>query len=250
MEQEVEELAGERYRHEAATEGQRWGGQPGYVLFGGAKVPVERPRVRSKASEQELPLESYRNFQRDVRLEQAVMDQMAIGLSTRNYEPSIRAVCEAYGVKKSSVSRRFIDGSRKALDELMNRDLRPLDLCVLLLDGIERGGQCLMVALGLDGAGQKHALGLWQGATENATVCRELLGNLIQRGVDPERKYLFILDGSKALSSAVARMFAGSAIQRCQWHIAGRDPRLPEGWNVPSRASPYEPGSLGSGVTG
>jgi hypothetical protein len=41
-----------------------------------------------------------------------------------------------------------------------------------------------------------------------------------------------------------------SDIQRAKIHVADRDPRLPEGWKVPSRASPYGPGSLGSGMTG
>ena len=108
----------------------------------------------------------------ELRLEQAVMDQMALGLSTRNYEPSIRAFCEGYGIQKSSVSRHFLAGSRESLDELMNRELGPLELCGLFPDGIERGGHCLIVALGVDTEGNKHCLGLWQGATENATVSR------------------------------------------------------------------------------
>ena len=36
----------------------------------------------------------------------------------------------------------------------------------------------------------------------------------------------------------------------CRVHIADRDPRLPEGWKVPTRASPCDPGSLGSGMVG
>lgn len=215
---EVRELAGERYQHAGGAVGHRWGQQPGYVMFAGRKVAIERPRVRSKQSRQELDLESYRTFQRDVRLQEPVMDQMSLGLSTRNYEASIQAFCDGYGIKKSSVSRHFIAASKKALDELMNRDLKPIDLVVLFLDGIERGGECLIVAVGVDSEGGKHSLGLWQGATENATICRELLDDLVRRGLDAEKKYLFIIDGSKALSSAIRKKFAGSEIQRCQLH--------------------------------
>jgi len=73
----------------------------------------------------------------------------------------------------------------------------------------------------------------------------------VRRGVKLDRKYLFVIDGSKALRTAIDAVFGTKhPVQRCRHHIAGRDPRLPEGWNVPSRANPYEPGSLGSGVTG
>ena len=94
-------------------------------------------------------------------------------------------------------------------------------------------------------------LGLREGATENAAVVNGLLSELVERGLDFSTPRLYILDGGKALHAAVRR-HAGEAafIQRCQVHIAGRDPRLPEGWNVPSRASPCEPGSQGSGMAG
>jgi hypothetical protein len=73
----------------------------------------------------------------------------------------------------------------------------------------------------------------------------------VAQGVDPNRKRLFVIDGSKALRTAINAVFgAQNHIQRCRQHIAGRDPRFPEGWNVPSRASPYEPGSLGSVMAG
>lgn len=216
MEMEVAERAGEHYGRNG--EAYRWGSQPGYVMFAGQKMATERPRIRSKESGREVPLASYGRFQQDVRLEQAVLDQMALGMSTRNYERSIGAFCDGYGIKKSSVSRRFIDASRKALEQLMTRKLAPLKVVVVFIDGIQRGGECLVVAVGVDGRGSKHALGLWQGATENQTIVKALLENLIERGLDPTKKYLFVLDGGKALSSSVRRLFAGSEIQRCQLH--------------------------------
>jgi putative transposase len=218
IQEEVRQLAGQRYERRAEAVGHRWGSQPGYVMFAGRKARVGRPRVRHKETGREMALESYGKFQQDQRLEQAVMDQMALGLSTRNYEASIQAFCDGYGIKKSSVSRHFMAASKKSLDELMNRRLEQWDLVVLFIDGIERGGECLIVAVGVDSEGNKHSLGLWQGATENGPVCGALLDNLVDRGLDPENQYLFILDGSKALSSAIRRKFAGSEIQRCQWH--------------------------------
>src|SRR5262249_42840076 len=124
-------------------------------------------------------------------------------------------------------------------------------LCALLIDATPFQGQQIVAALGIDEYGRKTILGIRQGATENATVVGELLGDLVERGLDFSEPRLYILDGGKALSTAV-RKHAGesAAIQRCQVHIAGRNPRLPEGWKVPSRASPYGPGSLGSGMAG
>lgn len=215
--EEVRQRTGDRYDHDGG-DAYRWGRQPGYAMFAGRKVPIDKPRVRSKKTGREIELDSYRQFQQDVRLEQAVMDQMTLGLSTRNYEPSIRAMCEGYGIRKSSVSRRFITASKKELDELMSRDVGKLDLCALFIDGIERGGQCLIVAVGVDRQGMKHCLGLWQGATENGTIAKALLQDLIRRGLKPEKRYLFIIDGAKSLSSAVRKTFAAAEIQRCQLH--------------------------------
>ena len=215
--EEVRQRTGEKYQRDGG-EAYRWGSQGGYAMFAGRKAPIQRPRIRSKKTDGEIELDSYRRFQQDVRLEQAVMDQMVLGLSTRNYEPSIRALCDGYGIKKSSVSRRFITASKKALDELMSRDIGKLDLCVLFIDGVERGGQCVIVAVGVDRQGKKHCLGLWQGATENGTVAKALLQDLIRRGLNQEKRYLFVIDGAKALSSAVRKTFAAAEIQRCQLH--------------------------------
>jgi putative transposase len=214
---EVRQRTGEKHERDG-RDAYRWGSQRGYAMFAGRKVPIEKPRIRSRKTGREIELNNYRQFQQDVRLEKAVMDQMTLGLSTRNYEPSIRALCEGYGIKKSSVSRRFIAASKKALDELMSRDVGRLDLCVLFIDGVERGGQCLIVAVGVDRQGMKHCLGLWQGATENGTVVKSLLQDLIRRGLKSEKRYLFVIDGAKALSSAVRKTFAAADIQRCQLH--------------------------------
>jgi putative transposase len=121
----------------------------------------------------------------------------------------------------------------------------------LLIDATPFEGQQMVAALGIGLDGRKTILGIRQGATENATVVSELLDDLVSRGLDFAEPRLYILDGAKALSAAVKKHAGESAaIQRCQVHIAGRVPRFPEGWNVPSRASPCEPGSLGSGMVG
>jgi len=134
---------------------------------------------------------------------------------------------------------------------MMERRLDKTRLCALLIDATPFEGQQIVAVLGIGEDGRKTILGIRQGATENATVVGELLGDLVERGLDFTQPRLYVLDGGKALTAAVKK-HAGEAalIQRCQVHIAGRNPRFPEGWNVPSRASPYGPGSLGSGMAG
>ena len=97
--------------------------------------------------------------------------------------------------------------------------LDALDLVALLLAGVHIGEHCLVVALGIAADGQKHALGLWEGATENAAVCQSLLANLQSRGLRTDRSLVVILDGPLALHKAVRAVFGEAAlIQRCQVH--------------------------------
>jgi putative transposase len=40
-------------------------------------------------------------------------------------------------------------------------------------------------AVGVDGNGDKHPLGVLEGATENTAAMQALLDNLVERGFDP-----------------------------------------------------------------
>ena len=195
--------------------GHRWGSQPGYVVWGGKKLRFPNKRVQG-FNEKAIPLESYKNFQEDN--EKALGDMMR-GVSTREYEEGVRGFLRGYGIKRSSTSRRFIYATSKKLEELMSRDLSELDITTVFIDGIGFAKNLLVVALGVDSQGRKHTLGLWQGATENATVCRSLLEDLVHRGIDPDKGYLFVLDGGKGLRAGVKQVFGGDAfVQRCHEH--------------------------------
>ena len=204
--------------HHPTAGARRWGRQPGYVVFGGQKVSLERPRVRTRDGE-EVELENYRKLQQDGRMQRAVAERVVCGLSTRKYRRAVASVLEGYGIEKSSVSRQFVRATVNQLRELCERRLEGLNLVALLIDGVAFAGRTLIVALGLEEDGSKHVLGLWQGATENATVCTALLEDLVERGLNPERRYLFVLDGSKALRVGVEKVFGERAeVQRCQLH--------------------------------
>ena len=182
IEDEVTRRVGPRYQPDAASDCRRWGQQPGYVVFGGQKVAVKRPRVRTRQGE-EVPLESYARLQHDGRRQRAVREGIVAGLSTRNYRRAVESVLDGYGIEKSSVSREFVQASAAQLKKLCERKLNDLDLVAILADGIHFGQQVLVVALGIATSGQKHVLGVWQGATENTAVVKDLLEDLVARGL-------------------------------------------------------------------
>jgi len=218
MQEEVRELVGERSQRQAERKANRWGSERRYCVVMGQKVPVERPRVRS-TDDQEVRLGSYELFHRGEPLTETVWEKLMLGLSTRKYGQAVREFTEAYGLEKSAVSEHFIEASREKLQGMMERRLDKTRLCALLIDATPFEGQQMVAALGIAQDGRKMILGIRQGATENATVVGELLGDLVSRGLDFSEPRLYILDGGKALTAAVKKHAGESAaIQRCQVH--------------------------------
>jgi putative transposase len=218
MEEEVRHLAGERHQQHEGRRAHRWGQEDGYCVIDGQKVPIRRTRLRTK-DKREQRLGSYELFQRSGALQQGVWDKMMRGLSTRNYGAVVKEFSTAYGVEKSAVSENFIEASREKVKQLMERPLGELRLCAVLIDGTPFKDRQMIVALGIACDGRKTVLGLREGATENATVVGALLSDLLERGLDFSTPRLYVLDGGKALHTAVRR-HAGEAafIQRCQVH--------------------------------
>jgi len=218
MEEEVRYLAGERHQQQAERRAHRWGREQGYCVIDGQKVPIQRTRLRTK-EKREQRLGSYELFQRNGPREQGVWDKMMRGLSTRNYGAVVKDFSNAYGIEKSAVSENFIEASREKVKQLMERPLGELRLCAVLIDGTPFKDHQMIVALGIGCDGRKTVLGLREGATENATVVGALLSDLLARGLDFTTPRLYVLDGSKALQTAVRRHAGESAfIQRCQVH--------------------------------
>lgn len=218
MQEEVRELVGERSQRQPERTANRWGSEQGYCVVMGQKVPVRRPRVRT-TEDTEVRLGSYELFHRGEPLTETVWEKLMLGLSTRKYDQAVRQFTEAYGLEKSAVSEHFIEASRAKLKDMMESRLDKLRLCALLIDATPFEGQHMVAALGIGQDGRKTILGVRQGATENATVVGELLGDLMSRGLDFSEPRLYVLDGGKALTTAVKK-YAGdsAAIQRCQVH--------------------------------
>jgi transposase-like protein len=210
--------------------GRKHGQQPGFVFLDGRKVPFPNMRVRSLDGEQEVKLQSYAKFQEDSTSGRLALRDMMRGVSTRDYAEGAEGFLHGYGTARSSVSRAFIRASEAKLKELMERDLSKLDLVAMFMDGVGFQGHLQVVAMGVDAQGCKHVLGLWQGATENHVVCQALLDDLVRRGLNPEKRYLFVIDGGKGLRAAIQKTFGKRGeVQRCQQHkqrnVAGHLPK-------------------------
>lgn len=141
------------------------------------------------------------------------------GVSTRKYAEVIAPMARSVGIKRSSVSRKLIAAAKAAMATLAGRRFDQLDILAVYIDGIRIAGQMIVVAVGLDTAGTKHVLGIKPGDTENASVVKALLADLAERGIGQDRKRLFIIDGAKALRSAILSVYGEAALlQRCRTH--------------------------------
>jgi transposase-like protein len=201
----------------------RWGTEKGTGLIGGAKSLVERPRVRLKrclvAGEAEVQLETYKAMNRSELLDGPLVAAILSGVSSRNYENIVLRGLEAKGVKRSTVSRKVIAATKPSVDAFRKESLKGYDPVVLILDGIHVGKCQVIACIGIDMWGRKRALGVRVGATENEVVCRDLIRDLIERGLNSQTACLFVVDGSKALIAAIRAAFGqDAAIQRCQEH--------------------------------
>jgi putative transposase len=224
LEEEVDEIVGPKGKHNGDRTAVRHGHEDGEVTLGGRRVPVKRPRARTVDGGSELSLQSYEHFAARDLLGRVALERMLAGVSTRKYSRCQDPVGEQTKVRerstsKSSISRAFVKRTREALWHLMSRQLADLRLAVVMLDGIEIKGRTNVVALGITTEGEKLALGLWAGSTENATVATALLSDLVSRGLDVEQGVLFVIDGSKALRKAIRQVFGDEVpVQRCVRH--------------------------------
>ncbi len=224
MEAEVSEVVGPKGKWNPERTAKRHGHEDGSMTLGGRRVAVRRPRMRTADDERELALGTYEHFADRDPLTRAVMDRMLAGVSTRKFagvgEPVGSEVEEeASATSRTSVSEAFIERTATALEELMSRRLEDVRLAAMMLDGLEIAERMHVVALGITTEGVKIPLGLWEGSSENATLARTLLADLVDRGLDPEQAILFVIDGAKALAKAIREVFGEHALlQRCHRH--------------------------------
>jgi transposase-like protein len=220
LEEEVAVLAGPRYaREDGARDRVRWGRQPGAIYLTDQKLMLPIPRVRDRKANAEVPLRTYARLQQPRTADEGVMRRILYGLSCRDYRACAEAVPEAFGLSRSSVSRRYIAATARKLQALQERRLERYRFVAVVLDGKTFAEDTLVTALGLTVEGDKVLLGFVQTGTENATTCAELLRDLVARGLREEEGLLVVIDGSKGLRAAVTAVFGPETpVQRCTYH--------------------------------
>jgi len=220
LEEDRTAICGSRSAPDPNRDAYRHGFDEGVLNFGGRQVRLRKPRVRRKAGgEVELP--TWSSYRDNDPLERRAVNQMILGVSTRNYGRSLEDVPEtpSLGTERSSVSRAFVSRTETAVKEFLRRALSPDDYPVIMIDGKDVGGHMLLIVLGVDREGYKHVLGVAEGTTENSEVCRTLLRDLITRGFNVAHPRLVVLDGGKGLRKAVKEVFGRWAlVQRCRVH--------------------------------
>lgn len=197
------------------------GRQQGVVSLSERKLRVEKPRLRKKGkgAGKEVAIPAYEAMMMNSRLGLRILEILMKGVSTRNYKSILPDMAETVNVSKSQVSREFILASEKQFKQLCERRFDQTDILVIYIDGIQFGDCHVIVALGVDSGGSKHVLGLREGSSENSQVATELLNDLVERGIKPDRLRLFVIDGSKALRCAINAVYGSkNPVQRCRNH--------------------------------
>ena len=222
IDQDVEAMAGPKGKHDPNRTAYRHGYQNTTVPMGNQRLGIKRPRARSIETDTDLPIPSYEAFANDDELLEAALNRMLYGMSSRDYRHGIEDysdIAETSGTSKSAISQRFIKASAKEAQKVLGRRFDQETIPVLMIDGIALGDYTAIVAMGVTSDGHKIIMGVRIGSTENAQVCRDLLTDLVSRGLKYEQGLLAVIDGSKALRKALKDVFGQQVlVQRCQVH--------------------------------
>ena len=213
-----EQLCGKPWARKEPDQARRGGSERGSIYLEGRRVPVTYPRViQGRESRAVHPYEALRSYD---LLDPEVQTKLLRGVSTRDYGQVISKIVEGTGLSKDSVSRAFIRASKQSLEEINGRDLSKHEFVAIFIDGVAFGRDTMLViAMGVDRTGEKVLLGLQEGHTENAVIVGTLLDNLVSRHLALTDRFLAVLDGARALKSAVLARWKGRVlVQRCQVH--------------------------------
>ena len=214
----AEQVAGERTPGKASGDIRHHGTQLGCVQLADRKVKVKRPRLRHK-TEGEVKIPAYEMLRQDRGLGQYMLGTLMRGVSTREYREVLPKMAETVGVSRSAISRKVVEASIEQLQQLQERRWEKVEILVIYIDGQRFADHHIISAVGVDVEGRKHILGIEPGATENAASVKRLLTHLRDHGLATDRKYLFIIDGAKALRPAIEEVFGSEQpVQRCRNH--------------------------------
>jgi len=214
----AEQLAGARTPGKAHGDIRHHGSQPGRIKLADRKVKLKRPRLRHK-TKGEMKIPAYEALLQDRGLSERILGALLRGVSTREYQEVLPRMAATVGVSKSAISRQAIEASVEQLRQLRERRWDKIEILVIYIDGQRFAEHHVLSAVGVDVEGHKHILGIEIGATENAAAVKSLLTSLRDRGLPTDRKYLFVIDGAKALRAGIEEVFGDDQpVQRCRNH--------------------------------
>jgi len=214
----AEQIAGTRTPGRPSGEIRWHGSQAGKLKLADREVKVRRPRLRHK-TEGEVKIPAYEKLRQDRGLQQHMLGALMRGVSTREYDEVLPAMAETVGVSRSSVSRQAIEASAEQLKSLRERRWDAVEILVIYIDGQRFGAHMVLSVVGVCREGRKHILNIEPGATENAASVKRLLTHLRDQGLATDRKYLFVIDGAKALRAGIEEVFGSDQpVQRCRNH--------------------------------
>ncbi len=226
----AEQIAGPKSPGKASGEVRWHGRQLGRVKLADRQLRVERPRLRRKGGGEEA-VPAYEALRKSEKTGEEMFEALLKGVSTRNYREVIPEMANSAGVSKSQVSREAAEQGARRLEELLARRWEEVEILVIYLDGMRFGSHHVISAVGVDSEGRKHVLGIQLGATENAAAVKDLLTRLRQQGLRTDQRYLFVIDGAKALRAGIEEVFGSNQlVQRCRTHkLRNVAERLPKG---------------------
>lgn len=218
---DAEQLVGTKGKHQADRTSHHWGSTSTQLPFGGRRIRLRRPRVRSKEGE-EIALPTLEELQGTDPMPERVVEQILLGVSTRGYGRSLEPLpetVEGRGTSKSAVGRKLVSTTAGKAEEYLTSRLDDVKLVAMMVDGIQVAEGTVIVALGITLDGRKVPLGLWSGSTENTEVSTSLLQDLIDRGLSIEERILAVIDGGKGLRRALQSVLGDRVlVQRCRVH--------------------------------
>lgn len=218
---EVHQKSGSRYERVSREEQKysRWGSNPGSIKIGDERVKMQIPRLYNTETNKTEGLENYKKLREIETPADELVRKIIFGLSEKNYGEVAKTTLGSFGLSQSTVSRQFIEESKKSLEEFENRDLGNYDFIGLVIDGKYLQREQVVIALGITIDGIKIPLGFIHTTTEDNLSIKGLLKDLIRRNFSFTEGIFTITDGSTGLIKAVKETFGKYAVsQRCVWH--------------------------------
>jgi transposase-like protein len=212
-------LQAQPHERTASRQGYANGFKPKTVATRMGDICFAVPQVRGDVTFYPSALEKGLRSERALKL--AIAEMYVQGVSTRKVTAVLEELC-GLEVTSAQVSRATAELDQE-LAKWRNRPLGSFAYLIVdaryekvRLDGVVRSC-AVLIALGIDAAGQRSVLGVSARLSEAEVHWREFLASLQARGLHGLR--FIVSDDHAGLRAALTARFAGVPWQRCQFHL-------------------------------